>query len=306
MRHEVTSKLRIMRRDERTPHGIHAARVAGVDLVVLDDDEVRVFEGTCPHQGTLLAEGALEHSVLVCRGHGWRFDCRSGRALDQPNVCLRRFATEVREGDVFVDAAEVEAYKRGRDIAAAPARALPATMSDLPGPKGVPLLGNVLDLDLANLPLVLEGWCRQFGPVYRFEMLRRPTRLKPATPLLFFEPKQDVELDGLRIPRGAPIFLLTRFACIEDGQAFEGAREFRPQRWLQDGRSPAPGRTAFAPFGAGPRLCPGRNLALLEMKMALATVCRHFGVAAVGPGEVREHFEFVLTPKDLRVELRAR
>jgi cytochrome P450 len=36
---------------------------------------------------------------------------------------------------------------------------------------------------------------------------------------------------------------------------------------------------AFLYFGAGPRFCPGRYLASLEMKMVLATLSRNFSVA---------------------------
>ena len=32
------------------------------------------------------------------------------------------------------------------------------------------------------------------------------------------------------------------------------------------------------PFGAGPRVCPGRHLAMLEMKMALATLLGRFEI----------------------------
>ena len=55
------------------------ARVAGVELVAVGcGDNVSVFEGHCPHQGTLLSEGHLEGGHLVCRGHGWQYDCASG------------------------------------------------------------------------------------------------------------------------------------------------------------------------------------------------------------------------------------
>ena len=49
---------------------------------------VRAYEGRCPHQGALLAEGSLDGDVLTCRNHGWRFDVETGRRLDGPE-CLR-------------------------------------------------------------------------------------------------------------------------------------------------------------------------------------------------------------------------
>jgi cytochrome P450 len=61
------------------------------------------------------------------------------------------------------------------------------------------------------------------------------------------------------------------------------------------------------PFGSGPRLCPGRTLALLEMKVVLAALYGSFDVVRRGArGEVGENFAFTMTPTDLRVELRPR
>src|SRR6478672_11143788 len=44
------------------------------------------------------------------------------------------------------------------------------TTKQLPGPKGLPLLGNLLQLDLTRLHQVLEKWCNEFGTIYAFEL----------------------------------------------------------------------------------------------------------------------------------------
>src|SRR4051812_6904535 len=43
------------------------------------------------------------------------------------------------------------------------------TFEDLPGPKGVPLLGNVFQIDSMQFHLTLENWVREFGPMYKFQ-----------------------------------------------------------------------------------------------------------------------------------------
>ena len=48
------------------------------------------------------------------------------------------------------------------------------TLAELPGPKGLPLLGNLLQLDLKQLHRVLERWGDEFGTLYKFELGQRP------------------------------------------------------------------------------------------------------------------------------------
>ena len=65
--------------------------------------------------------------------------------------------------------------------------------------------------------------------------------------------------------------------------------------------------SAHMPFGSGPRLCPGRTLALLEMKVLLASLYKAFDVERVGEaGAVREVFAFSMHPAGLKVRLRRR
>src|SRR5262245_51541053 len=92
-----------------------------------------------------------------------------------------------------------------------------------------------------------------------------------------------------------------------DAASFAAPAEFRPARWL-DRETAAPHRPAASmPFGSGPRICPGRNLALAECRVVLATLFRSFEVERVGPaGVVAERFAFTMEPTGLLVRLTAR
>ena len=48
------------------------------------------------------------------------------------------------------------------------------SLTELPGPRGLPLIGNLLQLDLKQLHRVLERWCNEFGPLYAFKLGRKP------------------------------------------------------------------------------------------------------------------------------------
>jgi cytochrome P450 len=63
------------------------------------------------------------------------------------------------------------------------------------------------------------------------------------------------------------------------------------------------------PFGAGPRVCPGRYLAMLEMKMVVVTLLRNFDIVAVDSpagNEAAEAMAFTMAPVGLRMRLRER
>jgi cytochrome P450 len=134
-------------------------------------------------------------------------------------------------------------------------------------------------------------------PDSRFEygdaVLRETMRLKSVAPLLFVEPLQDVTIAGVELPRGTRVTALTRYAGAHGDATFDPERRRDPKRFLT--------------FGAGPRFCPGRNLALLEARSALAMLARGFEIA-LDPREppVRERFGFTMQPTGLRVLVRAR
>ena len=43
-------------------------------------------------------------------------------------------------------------------------------ISDLPGPRGLPLLGNALQIETSRLHLVAEEWSRAYGDYFRFRI----------------------------------------------------------------------------------------------------------------------------------------
>uniref|UniRef100_A0A0D3EYQ8 Cytochrome P450 n=1 Tax=Oryza barthii TaxID=65489 RepID=A0A0D3EYQ8_9ORYZ len=62
----------------------------------------------------------------------------------------------------------------------------------------------------------------------------------------------------------------------------DGCREFRPERWLNDGGEfVAVDAARYPVFHAGPRACLGREMAYVQMKAVAAAVIRRFAVEPV-------------------------
>jgi cytochrome P450 len=133
-------------------------------------------------------------------------------------------------------------------------------------------------------------------------------RLKPVAPLIFLETNYAVELGGIHIPGGTSLFLLTSQSGMQEKE-FSAAKQFQAERWLAgtDISQGAHNPSAFMPFGGGPRFCPGRNLALLEIKAVMSMLCRNFSITRTDETQqVGEHFAFTMMPTNLFVTLSKR
>jgi cytochrome P450 len=133
-------------------------------------------------------------------------------------------------------------------------------------------------------------------------LMSEALRIKPVAPAFFLTALRDVELAGVAVPAGTVVILATRAAAMRDEQ-FAQAGDFRPERWL-DAPAQSYAQKPPLPFGGGARVCPGRNLAVTEIKSVMAMLARNFDIEpAAGPGPVREVLNFTLQPLNLRVRL---
>jgi cytochrome P450 len=137
-------------------------------------------------------------------------------------------------------------------------------------------------------------------------------RLKPVAPMLGLQALHDLTVGDVQVPAGVIVQTIMRSDSVSDSHLAR-ATAFEPERWLAG--ADGPGTMANAakrismPFGAGPRICPGRYLALLEMKMAIAVLLGNFDIEDVTTPdgrEAKEHLAFTMQPVGLRMRLRVR
>ena len=133
-------------------------------------------------------------------------------------------------------------------------------------------------------------------------------RVLPVAPVLAMDATADTVIGDLKIAKGTQLYLLTGHMASQ-AQHFSEPEAFRPERWMMTPHQTREGHNthAFLPFGAGPRFCPGRHLAMLEIKMVLAMLCRNFEVERFpGASPPKEVFSFTMMPSHLYVRLRPR
>jgi nitrite reductase/ring-hydroxylating ferredoxin subunit len=65
---------------------------------------LHAMDGTCPHRGAPLMEGALHGTTVVCPWHAWEFDCATGQYGMSPGLRLQTYPVRVEDGEIIVDA----------------------------------------------------------------------------------------------------------------------------------------------------------------------------------------------------------
>jgi cytochrome P450 len=127
-------------------------------------------------------------------------------------------------------------------------------------------------------------------------------------PVYFFgrEAAEHVEIGGYEIPRGSQVHLVP-YVTHHDARWFEEPEEFRPERFSPEREARLP-PCAYFPFGAGPRVCIGKGMAMMEGTLILATIFQRFRVSlAAGQGDPGAEAQVSLHPRGpLRLRLEPR
>lgn len=87
------------------PDGSMTERRVGDDRVVVCrlGNEVYALDGTCPHRGGPLAEGALHGKMVVCPWHAWEFDCITGEHDYNPEIRQKTYRTGKDGGEILIE-----------------------------------------------------------------------------------------------------------------------------------------------------------------------------------------------------------
>ncbi|WOL09001.1 Cytochrome P450 [Canna indica] len=109
-------------------------------------------------------------------------------------------------------------------------------------------------------------------------ILHETLRLYPPAVATIRRAKADVVLGGYHIPAGTE--LLIPIMGLHHDEQLWGAdvAQFNPARFADGAARAARHPTAFIPFGLGPRMCIGQNLAVLEAKLTVAVLLQRFAL----------------------------
>ncbi|EEY62028.1 cytochrome P450, putative [Phytophthora infestans T30-4] len=130
--------------------------------------------------------------------------------------------------------------------------------------------------------------------------LKETLRLHPPVPMV---PKYVVEdttlADGTFVKANSLIVLATYAMARMTHVWGTDAAEFKPERWIDaaTGKLVSVSPYKFVSFNAGPRLCLGMNLAMLEMKLVVAGLLSKFHIEVEDPENVTYDVSLTLPVK---------
>ncbi|KAL2317131.1 hypothetical protein Fmac_031007 [Flemingia macrophylla] len=84
---------------------------------------------------------------------------------------------------------------------------------------------------------------------------------------IFRKTMKDINIKGYTIPKGWRVIASFRAVHLNPDH-YEDARTFNPWRWQRNSEATSPGNL-YTPFGGGPRLCPGYELARVVLSVFL-------------------------------------
>ncbi|XP_038202456.1 cytochrome P450 3A11-like isoform X9 [Arvicola amphibius] len=132
------------------------------------------------------------------------------------------------------------------------------------------------EIDLALPNKAPPSYDKVMEMEYLDMVLSETLRLYPTGNRLDRLCKQDVEMNGVFIPKGSVVIIPI---CVlqHDPQYWPEPEEFLPERFSKENKGSI-NPYVYMPFGYGPRNCLGMRFALMSMKLAVIKVMQNFSL----------------------------
>ncbi|XP_023516881.1 cytochrome P450 714A1-like [Cucurbita pepo subsp. pepo] len=107
-------------------------------------------------------------------------------------------------------------------------------------------------------------------------VVQETLRLYPPAAFVARETFSETRLGNVVIPKGVYLWTLIPTLHREVEIWGENANEFKPERFVNGIAKACKFPQAYVPFGAGPRLCLGKNFALVQLKIIISLIVFKF------------------------------
>lgn len=112
-------------------------------------------------------------------------------------------------------------------------------------------------------------------------VLKESMRVLPASSYSQRVAAEPVDLGPFRLSQGA-VVIFSQFMTHHLPDQYAEPERFLPDRW----KTIAPSPYAYLPFGAGPRMCIGAALGMMQLKITLPSILSRFKLSVVPNAEI--------------------
>ena len=111
---------------------------------------------------------------------------------------------------------------------------------------------------------------------YFSSFIKEVLRIDPSAPGIYprVAPKDGYTLNGLFVPEGT-VVSTNAWVNNRNKEVYgQDADDFNPERWMESEEKSTTMENLSFTFGYGPRICLGKNIALIELHKVVFQVCR--------------------------------
>ncbi|KAF2300423.1 hypothetical protein GH714_013136 [Hevea brasiliensis] len=110
-------------------------------------------------------------------------------------------------------------------------------------------------------------------------VIQEVLRLYPGVALASRHALQEVKIGNVQVPKGVGIWIFL-LALHRDPELWgPDADVFNPERFINGVTGACKSAQAYIPFGLGARICPGQNMAMMELTVLFALILSNFNIS---------------------------
>lgn len=124
----------------------------------------------------------------------------------------------------------------------------------------------------------------------------------PPQPAFVRQVTHETQIRGITIPKGTDVSIVP-YLVHRDPAYWPNPDTFDPERFSK--RTQHLG-FEYIPFSGGYRSCIGKNMAMIELRVVLATILKNYTISVINPEKVVPIPAVTLRPNELLVTVHAR
>ncbi|KAH7845901.1 hypothetical protein Vadar_007206 [Vaccinium darrowii] len=155
-----------------------------------------------------------------------------------------------------------------------------------------------LEIAKSKAPGELLNWDDIKKMIYSWNVACEVMRLAPPVQGTFREALTNITYNGFSIPKGWKMYW-SSYTTHRNHEFFPEPQKFDPSRFEGSGQAPY----TYVPFGGGPRMCPGKGFARLEILVFMHHLVKRFRWEKLIPDEKIVYTPLATPEKGLPIRL---